>query len=252
MFFLVSYSLSNLLQIPSMSLNVSQYSQGLSMQLGPMSRCCNRDPKQRLKQDSLFPFHVDSQSGTVALLQEVARLPLICFLHYRLSVALVRRAQKDPFPYWHCSHQGGQKKRAGNIAFTGGPGSAGCTCYLCSHPIGQNRGHTQLIGGLERVLFLTSMCQINIAGSIIMGNRYWGTTANYCLYLTLGTIAGYPHPLLFSQDKFLVGKLFQRISIFKFPKSHSHFFPFLQKVICKYFRSPSFKRGPACMGGKHR
>lgn len=86
--------------------------------------------------------------------------------------------------------------RISNTSFVGGPGTAGCACYLCSHPMSQNYGHTWLIGDLETVFILTSMCQINTVGSIIMGNRYWGTTVNVLPLSYLGDYCGISTPIV--------------------------------------------------------
>lgn len=105
-----------------------------------ISCCCNRDPFQWLRQDSLFLSYVISN-----LLHEVARLhhpkcgPWV--MPHHICKAVTREGRK------------GRKVVHPSLEGTA-PESGSFTGCLCSHPIDQNHDHTQLLGRLRNSFYL--------------------------------------------------------------------------------------------------
>ena len=59
---------------------------------------------------------MDVHSALMALLSEVARLPLICFLHHPSGVALVHVAQEEPL---HMCLTASREGREGGLVMSG-------------------------------------------------------------------------------------------------------------------------------------
>lgn len=159
----------------------------------------------------------------MALLSEVARLPLICFLHHPSGVALVHVAQEEPLHI--CLTASREGREGGLVAHpsregTALPASGRYTCYFCLYPHGQEHVSTQLAGRRP-------CAQMSITGSVILGERRVSIGGPLSVSATVlfqwGTVVEHSYSHCFCPKiNFPVDKLLeQAINILKIAESHS-------------------------------